>query len=87
MNTIYTMTARTFGRNVSGAKKLAKHGPVLITERGEPAFVLLNIRDFHALKGQQTTGSIGDRLACPASADIAFEPSKSDGCLAPLELS
>jgi hypothetical protein len=86
MKPFHTMTARTFGQNVSDATNLAKDGPVLITDCGEPAFVLLNIRDFHALKGQQTTGSIVDRLACPASADIAFDPPKSDERLAPLDL-
>jgi hypothetical protein len=87
MTAFQTMTARTFVQNASGAKNLAKDGPVLITERGEPAFVLLNIRDFRELTGQRTTGSIVDRLACPASADIEFDAPKSDEHLAPLDLS
>jgi hypothetical protein len=87
MTAFHTMTARTFGQNASGAKNLAKDGPVLITDRGEPAFVLLNIHDFHELKGQQAKGSIVDRLACPDSADIEFDPPKSDEHLVPLDLS
>jgi hypothetical protein len=87
MTAFHTMTDRTFVQNASGAKNLAKDGPVFFTDRGEPAFVLLNIRDFRALQGRQATGSIVDRLACPASADIAFDPPKSDERLVLLDLS
>jgi prevent-host-death family protein len=83
MTAFHTMTVREFGQNASGATNLAKDGPVLITERGEPAFVLLNVRDFRELTGQRPTGSIVDGMACPASADIEFDPPRSDERLAP----
>lgn len=49
----HTITSREFGQNVSSAKHLAKEGPLFITDRGEPAFVLLNITQYRELSGQQ----------------------------------
>lgn len=37
-----TMSAREFNRDVSAAERDAARGPVVITDRGEPAFVLLD---------------------------------------------
>lgn len=39
-----TMTAREFNRDVSAAKRAADHTPVVITNRGEPAYILLSIQ-------------------------------------------
>ena len=36
-----TMTAREFNQHVSRAKKAADKGPLIITERGKPAYVLM----------------------------------------------
>lgn len=44
-----TMSAREFNRDVSAAKRDAARGPVVITDRGEPAFVLLSIEGFSRL--------------------------------------
>jgi hypothetical protein len=49
MNAAHTITSREFGHNVNSAKHLAKRGPLFITDRGNPAFVLLNIADFRQL--------------------------------------
>lgn len=44
-----TMSAREFNREVSAAKRDAVRGPVVITDRGEPAFVRLSIEEFSQL--------------------------------------
>lgn len=46
-----TMTAREFNRDVSAAKRSAEDGPVIVTDRGEPAFVLLSIDEYRRRLG------------------------------------
>ena len=67
-----TMTAREFNRDVSAAKRAAAHGPVLITDRGEPSFVLLSIQEYHRLG--ESSASLLDRLSMDDDMDIEFEP-------------
>lgn len=43
-------SSRDFIRNVAAAKVAALTGPVLITDRGRPAFVMLNIGEYHRLQ-------------------------------------
>ena len=43
------MTAREFNRDVSAAKREANRGPVVITDRGEPAYVLLSIEEYRRM--------------------------------------
>ena len=67
-----TMTAREFNRDVSAAKRAAEHGPVLITDRGEPSFVLLSIQEYHRMS--DTSSELLDRLSMDDDMDIEFEP-------------
>jgi prevent-host-death family protein len=69
---ITTLSSREFNQDTSRAKKAAKKGPVIITDRGRPAHVLLTIEDYHKLSGAQA--SIVELLAMPGTADIEFEP-------------
>lgn len=66
-----TMSSREFNQATNSAKQAALHGPVIITDRGKPEHVLVSIKYFQRLT---KTESLLDALACPASADIAFEP-------------
>lgn len=70
--TLTTISSRQFNQDVSKAKKAALSGPVIITDRGQPAHVLLSIAEFRELRGEQT--NIADLLALPGSEDIEFEP-------------
>ncbi|MDE1950717.1 MAG: type II toxin-antitoxin system Phd/YefM family antitoxin [Burkholderiales bacterium] len=45
-------SSREFTRDVAAAKAAALTGPVLITDRGQPAFVMLNIDEYRRLQGQ-----------------------------------
>lgn len=44
-----TLSAREFNQDVSAAKRAAADGPVVITDRGNPAFVLMSIDDYKKL--------------------------------------
>ena len=66
-----SISAREFNRDVSAAKRLAGDGPVVITDRGDPAFVLLSIRDFRRL-GENGTDLV-TRLSMSEDVDIEFE--------------
>ena len=46
-----TLSAREFNQDVSVAKRAAGNEPVIITDRGQPAFVLLAIDDYRRLVG------------------------------------
>ncbi len=65
-----TMSAREFNRDVSAAKRAAKKGPVTITDRGRPAYVLLSIEDYRD-RGERGASL----LEClQMDEDIDFEP-------------
>ena len=49
------MTGREFNRDVSKAKRQARHGPVVITSRGRAAHVLLTMEEYVALAKQDAT--------------------------------
>ena len=67
-----TMSAREFNQDVSAAKREAGHGPVVITDRGEPAFVLLSIEEYRRLG--EDGADLVDRLSMDDDIDIEFEP-------------
>jgi PHD/YefM family antitoxin component YafN of YafNO toxin-antitoxin module len=50
---ITSIPARQFARDLAGAKRAADKGPVLITDRGHPAYALLRIDDFYELGGNR----------------------------------
>ena len=68
------MSAREFNRDVSAAKREANRGPVVITDRGEPAYVLLSIDEYRRIGGQGI--SLLDRLSVDDDLDIDFEPAR-----------
>jgi PHD/YefM family antitoxin component YafN of YafNO toxin-antitoxin module len=72
---ITTMTSREFNQDRAGAKQAAARGPVIITDRGRPAHVLMTYERFQALSGSAT--SIVDLLSMPEAGDIAFEPPRA----------
>jgi len=64
-----SLSARAFNQDVSAAKRAADAGPVVITDRGEPAYVLLSIAEYRALRTPRTLLS-----TLQADDDIEFEP-------------
>lgn len=68
---ITTMTSREFNQHASEAKKAARNGPVIITDRGRPAHVLLSIEEYQQLAGKKQ--NIADALAMPGAEAIDIE--------------
>lgn len=79
-----TITSREFNQDTSGAKKAATKGPVLITDRGRPAHVLLSIEQYRQLVGGPRR--IADLLAMPGIAAIELEVPCSPELPRPAEL-
>lgn len=67
-----TMSAREFNRDVSAAKRKASRQPVVITDRGEPAYVLMSIDEYRRIGERR--GSLVDRLSMEDELDIELEP-------------
>jgi hypothetical protein len=81
---VHTFSSREFTRDVSAAKRAAIEGPVFITDRGRPAFALLQIADYYRMVGQ-TQGSlleVMDGIACASGID--FNPPKIDVQIQPV---
>jgi len=72
MGNAHTLTSREFVHNVSAAKRLATAGPVFITDRGQPAFALLNIEDYRRMSGPKK--SLAELLSMPEAAEFEIEP-------------
>ncbi|MFN2322049.1 MAG: type II toxin-antitoxin system Phd/YefM family antitoxin [Trueperaceae bacterium] len=66
-----TISSREFNQNVSAAKRAAQSEPVIITDRGLPAHVLISIEHYRRL-----TGEPGDivRMLAMAEEGLEFEP-------------
>ena len=67
-----TMTSREFNQHVARAKRVANKGPVIITDRGRPAYVLMRHETYRRLSRRGP--GIRSLLSHPESEDIAFEP-------------
>jgi len=74
-----TFSSRKFKQETNQALKATKHGPVLITKHGYPAYVLLTISEYKKITDDGT--SIVDLLAIPGIADIDFDPALLSGDL------
>jgi prevent-host-death family protein len=82
--TVTTVTSRQFNQDTSGAKKAARQGPVFITDRGQPAHVLLTIEEYHRLTGGNM--SLAAALAQPGENDFEFDPPRIGGITKPADL-
>jgi hypothetical protein len=66
------MSSREFNQQISKAKNAANQGPVLITDRGQPAYVLLRHEEYLALLGGRP--GIRESLDMPGVDEVEFEP-------------
>lgn len=83
---ITTMSSREFNQDTGRAKIAARSGPVIITDRGSPAHVLLTFEDYHRLTGGQA--SIIDLLGLPPGLeDIELEAPRLPDHPQPADLS
>lgn len=80
-----TMTSREFNQDLGKAKKAAKNGPLIVTDRGKPEHVLLSYEEFKrmSVKGK----SLAEVLAMPEGADLDIEFPRSRELSRPIDLS
>ena len=71
---ITTLSARELNQDLGRAKKAALEGPVVITDRGKPAHVLLSYGEYQRLSGKKRT--LAEALAMPGMEGIDFDPPK-----------
>lgn len=74
---ITTLTSREFNQDTSRAKKAARRGPVVITDRGKPAHVLMTFQHYERLTGRHR--SIVESLSMPGLSDIELDVPRSRG--------
>jgi len=75
--TTTTVSSRAFNHDIAAAKRAAESGPVIVTDRGKPAWVLLRHEEYARLIGGGAR--IRDLLDDPDSAEVDFEPPKLSG--------
>ena len=84
--TITTISNREFNQDTGRAKIAARRGPVFITDRGRPAYVLLTFEYYQRLTSGQ--GSMVDLIGLsPDEADIELEVTPSRDLTRPADLS
>lgn len=66
-----TISSREFNQNVAKAKNMSDTAPVCITDRGEPAYVLMNYAAYQRLQGKQA--SLAHKLSDPEADAIDVE--------------
>lgn len=81
---ITTLSSRDVNQDLGRAKRAAKNGPVVITDRGRPAHVLLAYEDYEKLLG--AAPSIREALALPGVEDVPFDPPRLNSILKPSDL-
>lgn len=69
--TITTISSREFNQAASEAKRASNNGPVIITDRGRPAHVLMSMEHYQRLIGGNK--KIADLLAMPDMQDLDLE--------------
>ena len=77
--TITTLSSRELNQDIGRAKRAARRGPVIITDRGRPSHVLLSIEQYQRLTGARR--DLVAALAMPGLAEIDFapEPARIEG--------
>lgn len=74
---ITTFSSREFDQDARGALKAAEKGPVVITDCGRPAHVLLSFEDYQKLAGAGP--SLLEALAQKEEGDFGFDPPRMGG--------
>lgn len=84
MPRVTTLTSREFNQDTAGAKKAAAKGPVVITDRGQPAHVLITYERWRELTAGHP--DMVTLLGMVEGGDIAFDPPKVAGVTKPARL-
>jgi len=80
-----TITSREFNQHTGRAKKAARQGPVYVTDRGKPSFVLMTYERYRRLV--EGSSSLVETLCrTPGVGDIDFEPPRRRDVAVPVDL-
>lgn len=60
-----TITSREFNQHTGEAKLAADKAPVLVTDRGQPAYVLMSSREYERMAGNAPFVSAAEAFADP----------------------
>ncbi|MGV3490724.1 MAG: type II toxin-antitoxin system prevent-host-death family antitoxin [Devosia sp.] len=71
---VTTMTSREFNQHTGEAKSAAANGPVIITDRGKPAYVLLSNEHYERLAND---GALKDKAGFVSILDALTDPNYS----------
>lgn len=66
------MSARDFNQDLAAAKRTALHEPVVVTDRGQPAFVLVSIAEYRRLT--RRSSRIRELLMADDEVDFTVTP-------------
>jgi len=80
-----TITSRKFNHDTGSAKKAARSGPVYVTDRGEPSFVLLSYERYRELIGGSSL-LIETLCRTPGAGEVDFEPPRRRDVAEPVDL-
>lgn len=75
---IHTVPSRDFARDLGTAKRLAADGPVFITDRNRPAFVLLKIDHYYELSGRKQMSLLELMDSMPGTAAVELDVPHAD---------
>lgn len=67
-----TVSSREFNQDVSAAKRAAEQEPVIVTDRGEPAYVLMTIEEYRKLSAVDHEDFLS-ALSMDDNDDVEFE--------------
>jgi prevent-host-death family protein len=82
---ITTLSGRELNQDLGRAKRAANAGPVIITDRGRPAHVLLSFDEYKRLTGKMRR--LGDMLAAPGTEDVDLPLPQRTERAQPIDLS
>ncbi|MBP0616762.1 type II toxin-antitoxin system prevent-host-death family antitoxin [Jiella mangrovi] len=68
-----TISSRELNQDIGAAKRAAAVAPVVITDRGRPAFVLMTHAEFRRMSGEKAGPTMLDLLASEEAAGIDFD--------------
>ncbi|MDO5103428.1 MAG: type II toxin-antitoxin system Phd/YefM family antitoxin [Lautropia sp.] len=71
---VTTISARQFARDLAGAKRAANEGPVFITDRGTPCYVLQTIEDYYQSNTGQAEPTLLQLMQSLPETEPDFDP-------------
>lgn len=81
---ISSLSSREFNQDTGGAKRAALGGPVYITDRGRPAYVLMTFKEFERLSSDGA-GMAEQLSRSPGVGEVEFVAPVSSAASVPAE--